>query len=130
MSYQLKTARSGQPACSLHIQVDRLQHCAPQPPPRYEDQLRQRYGVVPADLAGLAASPPLNLASPPCRLEKALSLKVSSPGIAAHEALFEDPGWLFHSARLHGRWDRGLLYPDGWRDESPTVSITPRSVFL
>ena len=82
------------------------------------------------DLAGLADSPPLKLASLSCHLEKALSSKVSSSGIAAHEALFEDPGWLLHSARLKGVWDRGLLYPDGYRDESPTVSMISSSVFL
>lgn len=130
MSYQLKAAKADQPACSLHVRVAGLPHCVPQPPPRYEDQLHQRYGVVPADLAGLTSSPPMKMTSLPSQLERALASKVTSSGLAAHEAIFEDPGWLLHSAELRGIWDCGVLYPDGYRDESPTVSMTSSSVFF
>ena len=131
MSYQLMTGtKSDQPACSLHIQVDGLHYCVPQPPPHYVGQLYQWYGVVPADLAGLTASPPLRMTSLSCQLERAFALKICSSGLATHKAIFEDQGWLLHLAELKGIWDCDLLYPDRDRDESPTVSMTSSSVFL
>ena len=81
MSYQLMSgSKSNHSACSLHVKVGGLQQCVPQLPSSYVEQLYQQYGVVPADLAGLTASPPLRMTSLSCQLERALASKISSSG--------------------------------------------------